>query len=77
MAKLDAGSQTFTMTVVSGNVSVSGVTVRTRDYAKVPGSIPASDYEGVKAAHTNLQAKKDMTYSYLAQVEKMICLYFT
>lgn len=37
MAKLDAGSQTFTMTVVSGNVSVSGVTVRTRDYAKVPG----------------------------------------
>ena len=26
MAKLDAGSQTFTMTVVSGNVSVSGVT---------------------------------------------------
>ena len=70
MAKLDAGSQTFTMTVVSGNVSVSGVTVRTRDYAKVPGSIPASDYEGVKAAHTNLQAKKDMTYSYLAQVEK-------
>lgn len=70
MAKLDAGSQTFTMTVVSGNVSVSGVTVRTRDYAKVPGSISASDYEGVKAAHTNLQAKKDMTYSYLAQVEK-------
>lgn len=41
--------QTFTMTVVSGNVSVSGVTVRTRDYAKVPGSISASDYEGVKA----------------------------
>ena len=31
MAKLDAGSQTFTMTVVSGNVSVSGVTVRTRN----------------------------------------------
>ena len=61
MAKLDAGSQTFTMTVVSGNVSVSGVTVRTRDYAKVPGSISASDYEGVKAAHTNLQAKKDVT----------------
>ena len=49
---------------------MSGVTVRTRDYAKVPGSISASDYEGVKAAHTNLQAKKDMTYSYLAQVEK-------
>jgi len=54
----------FHRTFLSGKIQTNHL------FQPVPGSISASDYEGVKAAHTNLQAKKDMTYSYLAQVEK-------